>query len=247
MSIFFGKEATMKTSVRYLMGTLAVGAMLSANNVWAQTNESEEAGEVLFKVHDIIPEKDADGNVVYCNMGATFFNRTKQNITNAALKLVWLDEVVSDVIDQEERAEKEAQRINSKQARNRYPTSSITDENIEASLKLPQIKANQQVSLKTKVDTDRCFLLLNDMDVEVVNCGTAGAGAGVANRQSCNNLFRFVSPKMPEYYTEFKEISLEEQLKNEAEEVVKGEKEVIEVYENTLNILRNTASGAINN
>lgn len=237
----------MKTSVRYLMGTLAVGAMLSANNVWAQTNESEEAGEVLFKVHDIIPEKDADGNVVYCNMGATFFNRTKQNITNAALKLVWLDEVVSDVIDQEERAEKEAQRINSKQARNRYPTSSITDENIEASLKLPQIKANQQVSLKTKVDTDRCFLLLNDMDVEVVNCGTAGAGAGVANRQSCNNLFRFISPKMPEYYTEFKEISLEEQLKNEAEEVVKGEKEVIEVYENTLNILRNTASGAINN
>lgn len=235
----------MKTSVRYLMGTLAVGAMLSANNVWAQTNESEEAGEVLFKVHDIIPEKDADGNVVYCNMGATFFNRTKQNITNAALKLVWLDEVVSDVIDQEERAEKEAQRINSKQARNRYPTSSITDENIEASLKLPQIKANQQVSLKTKVDTDRCFLLLNDMDVEVVNCGTAGAG--VANRQSCNNLFRFISPKMPEYYTEFKEISLEEQLKNEAEEVVKGEKEVIEVYENTLNILRNTASGAINN
>ena len=44
-----------------------------------------------------------------------------------------------------------------------------------------------------------------------------------------------------------KEISLEEQLKDEAEEVVKGEKEVIEVYENTLNILRNTASGAINN
>lgn len=227
----------MKTSVRYFVGALALGTALSVGNVQAQANNQEAAGEILFKVHDIIPEKDADGNVIFCNMGATFFNRTKQNITNAALKLVWLDEVVSDVIDQEERAENEAQRINSKQARNRFPTSTITDKEIVASLKLPQIKVNQQVSLKTKVDTDRCFLLLNDMDVEVVNCGTAGVGVGVASKQSCANMFRHISPKMPEYYTEFKEISLEEELIQEADEVIKIENEVDEAYNNALNVL----------
>lgn len=61
---------------------------------------------VLFKIHDINPIKNSDGIVTSCDLGATFFNRTGSEVTNATLNLVWPDDVVSDTIEQEQRAEK---------------------------------------------------------------------------------------------------------------------------------------------
>ena len=140
-----------------------------------------------------------------------------------------------------ERAAKEQQRTNSRAARSRYSTSGFTSKTINLPLKLPPLKAKQQVSLKTKVDTDRCFLLLNDMDINVNNCGTASM-SGKVSRQGCNNLFRYVSPAGAEYYTEFKEISPEQQAAIEDAELDAEQKELEQLYNEALTAIENIAS-----
>ncbi len=229
------------------MQILGVSAALVATGAYAADRNAENkvatTGEVLFKIHDIVPEVDENGNVIYCNVGATFFNRTNIDMANVALTLKWNDDVIGEIIDQEERAEKEMVRSNSNARRPRYSTSGTTAKTINASLKLPPLKSMQQVSLKTKVDTNRCFLLLNDMDIEFDNCGTASVGERMS-AQGCSNLFQYVSPKMAEYYMEFKEISLEEQVKLEDAELSGLQKEMDASFDAAVASIKNIAKSA---
>ena len=232
----------MNGTAKFLAGVLVLGTALFTEAAGAAEKDDETPlGEVLFKIHDIVPEKNADGKVLYCNIGATFFNNTTMDLTNVALTLRWNDEVIGETIDQEERTAKERQRTNSRAARSRYSTSGFTSKTINLPLKLPPLKAKQQVSLKTKVDTDRCFLLLNDMDINVNNCGTASM-SGKVSRQGCNNLFRYVSPTGAEYYTEFKEISPEQQAAIEDAELDAEQKELEQLYNEALTAIENIAS-----
>ena len=196
------------------------------------------ADAVLFKIHDIVPVKNADGNVVSCDVGATFYNRTANEVTNASLNLIWADEVVADAINQEERNAKEAQRLNRRNVA-RYNTATYNDRNVTMSLRLPPLKPYQQVTLKSKVVTDRCFLLLNDMEIEVTNCGTSAdtGKSGVSSRAAaaaCSNLFRFVGPKSPEYYSEFRPVSAEEQNAQEQNQSDQQKQEINSLYKETV-------------
>ena len=232
----------MNGTAKFLAGVLVLGTALVTEVAGAAEKDDETPlGEVLFKIHDIVPEKNADGKVLYCNIGATFFNNTTMDLTNVALTLRWNDEVIGETIDQEERAAKEQQRTNSRAARSRYSTSGFTSKTINLPLKLPPLKAKQQVSLKTKVDTDRCFLLLNDMDINVNNCGTASM-SGKVSRQGCNTLFRYVSPAGAEYYTEFKEISPDQQAAIEDAALDAEQKELEQFYNEALTAIQNIAS-----
>lgn len=208
-----------------------------------KATDENKVGEVLFKIHDIVPEKDNNGNVLYCNMGATFFNRTNMDMANVSLTLSWNDEVIGEIIAQEDREEKELEKTKSESRRSRYSTSGTTAKTVNVSLKLPPLKSMQQVSLKTKVDTNRCFLLLNDMDVTVNNCGTASVNERMSS-QGCSNLFQYVSPKMAEYYMEFKEISPEQQMVKEDDELNKLQKEVDKVFDDTVVVIRSITEDA---
>ncbi|MBS4773035.1 MAG: hypothetical protein KHX55_02020 [Proteobacteria bacterium] len=181
-------------------------------------NASAAEDTVLFKIHDIVPVKNADGNVVACDIGATFYNRTANEIKNASLNLVWTDEVIGEAITQEERSAKEAQRANRRNVP-RYNTASYSSKSIVLKLRLPPLKSYQQVTLKSKVNTDRCFLLLNDMEVDVLNCGNSSGDKKsklpVAAQSSCEGLFTYVSPASPEYYNDFQAISVAEQIAQE--------------------------------
>ena len=214
---------------------LALGLGLGVADVKAAQNNGEESKkEIIFKIHDVVPEKNADGIVVYCNVGATFFNRTGKNISNLSVSLVWNDDVIGEIIDIEDRAEREARRNKSKEPRSRYSTSSFTSKTVSADLKLPPVKENQQITLKTKVDTDRCFILLNEMDVFVTNCGTLGE---TSSKDTCSNYFRYIGPKQGEYYTEFKEISWEEKLLQEDETVSQLQNDLNGLYDETIAVL----------
>lgn len=203
------------------------------------------ADAVLFKIHDIVPVKNADGNVTSCDVGATFYNRTANEIANASLNLIWADEVVADAINQEERNAKEAQRLNRRTVA-RYNTATYNSRNVSMSLRLPPLKPYQQVTLKSKVVTDRCFLLLNDMEIEVTNCGTsADAGKGSVSARNaaavCSNLFRFVSPKSPEYYSEFRPISVDEQNAQEQSQSDQQKQEINNLYKETVTSINTLA------
>lgn len=188
---------------------------------------------VLFKIHDIVPVKNADGNVTSCEVGATFYNRTASEISNAALNLVWADEVVADAINQEERNAKEAQRTGRRNLP-RYNTATYNSRNINMSLRLPPLKPYQQVTLKSKVATDRCFLLLNDMEVNVTKCGTAASDSKSSSKNNCDNLFRFIGPKSPEYYSEFKAVSADEQAVQDQGIADKQKQEINNLYRDTI-------------
>ena len=55
-----------------------------------------------------------------------------------------------------------------------------------------------------------------------------------ASRQSCANLFRYIGPKNAEYYTEFKEISPEEQLAIADAEFASVQAEVKQSYNDAI-------------
>ncbi len=192
---------------------------------------------VLFKIHDIVPVKNADGIVVSCELGATFYNRTESELTNAALTLSWADEVVAEAINQEERNAREARRT-SRRNTPRYNTASYNTKDITLNLRLPPIKAHQQVSLKAKVVTDRCFLLLNDVNVNVTKCGNIASDENL-NKIGCDNVFIFVSPKSEEYYSEFKEISPDQMLAQEEGINNTKKKEVLDLYNLTMETIEN--------
>ena len=231
----------MNRKAKFFMQFLGISMVLATGVAYAAERKDdvkERTGEVLFKIHDIVPEKNADGNVVYCNVGATFFNRTNIDLANAALTLRWDDNVIGEIIDQEEREAKEKERNNSRSVRSRYSTANTTGKTISLQIKLPPIKTMQQVSLKTKVDTDRCFILLNDMDVTINNCGTASM-TGRILQQGCSNLFQYISSKMPEYYMEFKEISPEQQAAIDNAEMDGIQKEINASFEATIMDIKN--------
>ncbi len=222
----------MKINAKYIMPMLAVGLTFGVVDVNAAPASSKESkGAVIFKIHDVVPEKNAEGKVIYCNVGATFFNRTKEDIANVSLSLSWNDDVIGEIIDIEEREEREKKKNKSKDPKSRYSTSSFTSSDVSVDLKLPPIKTNQQITMKTKVDTDRCFILLNDMDVVVSNCGTLSASS---SKDACSNYFQYISPKNAEYYTDFKEVSLEEQVTNEDNHVLQLQEDVNKIFDETI-------------
>ena len=191
---------------------------------------------VLFKIHDIAPVKNADGVVVSCDLGATFYNRSEREVSNAALKLEWADEVVADAINQEERNAKEAKRMNRRNTP-RYNTATYNSRNVSLNFRLPTMKPYQQVTLKSKINTDRCFLLLNDMGIEVTSCNLSESKTDSkvsASKDACKNLFRFVGPKSPEYYSEFKPVSEEEQKTQEDMQMDEQKKNIEKVYGDTI-------------
>ena len=235
----------MKKTAKVLMQVLGVTALVGFGSIGAacaaSTNGEGINEVVLFKIHDVGPEKDANGKVLYCSAGATFFNRTKTDIANASLTLKWTDDVIGETIDQEERAQREQKRTNSNAQKARYSTSDFTKKEIFLPIKLPPLKVNQQVSLKTKVDTDRCFLLLNDMDISIDNCGTVASGEKTS-RRGCENMFRYISPKMADYYTEFKEVSQDELVSMEDAELDAAQDKIKKTYEETLAAIKDIAA-----
>lgn len=221
-----------KTSLTFIK-CLSIGLVSFIGTAKAADNA------ILFKIHDIVPVKNENGNVVSCDLGATFYNRTGSAVSNAAINLVWEDDVVSEQIDQEEREDRENIRL-SRRNISRFNTADYSDRSVSLSLKLPPIKPYQQVTLRSKVNTDRCFLLLKEMEVEVSNCGTAGNGAGagaIGQNSACENLFRHVSTDSPEYYTEFQVITPEEQTVQELTELESKKVEIEKVYNETMDVI----------
>jgi aconitase B len=147
---FFIKETNMKINAKYVLSVVALGLTLGVSGAnAAPAGAKESVGEIIFKIHDIVPEKNSDGKVMYCNIGATFFNRTQKDVSNLAISLNWNDDVIGEIMDIEEREERERKRNKSKEPQPRYSTSSFTSSDVSVDLKLPPIKVNQQITLKT--------------------------------------------------------------------------------------------------
>lgn len=225
----------MNNKTKLLISSFACAAVLctTTSSFAAEKEDANGKGIILFKIHDVSPDKDVNGLVTGCNISVTLYNRYDRALSNTQLQLIWDDEVVDEAISQEEMAQKEALRRNPENRTMRYPTSSNTPPTISTVIKMPLINAHQQLSLKNKINTDRCFLLLNDMNIKVNSCSFTGEG----NNKGCSAHFQYISPRDPQYYTEFKEISYDAAVSEEENKINQTENNNKDIYDNIVNTL----------
>lgn len=245
----------MKSYRQLLLGVTGLALLLGATVARAddevQGNEFASriaSGEnvVLFKIHDIKPLKDENGIITDCEFGVTLYNRSPKSVDAATINLSWLDEGVSNVIEiEEELAVEEALKPKSKEVaslKQTVPmakTEDFVETNLTTSLVLPQIKPFRQVSLKSKIKSDRCFLMIGDADFSFSTCNITEPTSASIKRLSaakssadtgCKALFRFVSPRDPEYYREFQKVSFNEDQQRKEEQRAKEISEMETTY-----------------
>jgi len=224
---------------------------------------SPKTKEILFKIHDITPNKNKDGIVKSCNFFVTFYNRTDHSLDNATLDLSWKDSTGNYIITQNNkdianRMEENGETPSFKTADN----SSIKAEvkNVGTFLEMPALEPYTQGTVAARLNSEKCFLLFEDLNYRVTSCNIKnqnvqsdqGANKSFANSteersiESCSRLFKYVSPKDAEYYREFKAVPVAEQqkmLENAAvEDLEKIETKfngVISNLEKTNNVLDN--------
>lgn len=259
----------MKSYKQLLLSAVCATFFLSAMNVFAEEEQKDNdflssisSGEnvVLFKVHDVKPLRNEDGIVTECEFGLTLYNRSPKNISNATMQLSWLDDGVSMVIDDEDKQDiediaadaKKKNFINNRQLKLPRPkTEDFVSKDLMATVVLPQIKPFRQVSLKSKIKSDRCFLMIGDANFSFSSCSItesdSGSGSGVRRSGglmqeggSCQTLFRFVSPRDPEYYREFQKVSFNEEAEKRSELRKKEINELEENYNRMIDSLDNT-------
>lgn len=223
--------------------SLAATFLVAANINAANAATAEEA--VLFKIHDISPVKNNDGEVVGCDYSATFYNRSDMTIRNATLSLSWKDTAIDGVIEQEKKEDTVKNRR--ERSRARSATERTTDKVVEALLEVPTIKPAKQVMVKSRVNTDRCFLLIENVDFSVKDCNaenSAGQAAGGRRRgeSSCTRLFSYVSAEDPQYYLEFKAVTVDEEKAEIEEKRTKEKNEADEMYKKSVAAIDATSS-----
>ena len=233
--------------------SLAAAILATANISAAKAEDVDVAKKnaVLFKIHDIVPVKNAEGEVIGCDYNTTFFNRSNLTIRNAGMEVGWKDTSIETVIENEKK--EDAVKNNRKAGRARSTTERITDKTIGGFIDIPTIKPAKQVTVKSRVNTDRCFLLMEPVKFEVNECnaeneqgkaatsrGSGAAGARAGN--VCARLFSYVSPDDPQYYLEFKVVTIEDEKAEAEAKQAKQISQVDDMYEKTVKAVDSTNS-----
>ncbi len=235
--------------------SLALGAVLAANinPAWAQkadtaanaADDEEKQEEILFKIHDIVPVQNREGEVIACDFNTTVYNRSTFTLREAVLDFTWKDTSLEDVIkaEKEEDAEK-----NNNSGRAYSETERRTSQEVNVQVEVPSIKPYRQVTLNNRVNSDRCFLLIQNVEFEVQNCSAEGVASGGRSsrrggqRNSCTKLFKYVSPESAQYYMDFKEITPDEEKAKEDAAKQASKNEVVDIYTKTVNSLNSASS-----
>lgn len=201
---------------------------------------------ILFKIHHIKPVVDAEGTVSACEYTATFYNRTPVNIRQAKIQLGWTDKISElysvDNVDFDEKKIIDSEK-NDEEEEDAAPEAqkqSAANENLgtfRSTLSVPALGSLKQVSVRGQVDTDKCFALFDNIKFNVSSCSILGQDTTTETRRgrvdadkdqlNCAALFAYVNSKHPEYYSEFKQMSYEEQVAQE-KSVEEQEKEMIQ-------------------
>lgn len=228
---------------------LALGAVLATNvgSVSAQQAvpaDDDKAEELLFKIHDITPVENREGEVIACDFNTTFYNRSGYNLKEATLDFTWKDTSLEGVIKKEKEEEAEKQNRNANRAYSE--TERRTSKDVNIMIEVPAIKPYKQVTVNNRINTDRCFLLIEKVDFSVKSCSAEGLSGGRSargsNRSPCSRLFKYVSPEDAQYYLNFKEITPDEENSREEAKKQESKNEVAGTYAKTIDALNSASS-----
>jgi len=223
----------MKLINQFILPVLAFGcAFISTASVAAENVATSEANAILFRIENIKPVENEDGLTDKCKFFITLYNRLDKDIKEVNMHLQWSDNIAAKyVIDQD----KVVAVDNAKQA--------VTL--VEKDIVLEKIPSHKQKSFEEYVDTDKCFLLLDQLTYKVDNCIAEGDKVvykdnKLIGKGSCISNFNYINSKNPEYYSEFQDVPesvLEEQAKAAKQQELD---EINQINENTVKSLQET-------
>ena len=174
----------------------------------AVVGETSKPDAVLFRIENIKPVENENGLTDRCTFILTVYNRTQKEIEEAEIDLFWRDEISAKY-----KVENEEVMAVSKEAATTI---------IHKNMLLEKIFPHEQKSFEGEVETDKCFLLLDQVEYRVNTCIAAGDNIPVKDNKrmgngSCTGSFDYINSKNPEYYSEFKDVP-ESVLEKQAEE-----------------------------
>ncbi len=199
---------------KILMSSLSALCVFSyAANAMAEeteeNNATSEAGAILFRIENIKPVQNKDGIVDKCTFVVTTFNRMEKGIREAKLNFTWQDNISAKyTIDGND--------IKVNQGNEAQTT-------VSTEVTLTNIPPHRQKSFEASVETNKCFLLFDNLQYTVSSCANDGdkierknSGKSVnsySNSQNnntssggCANNFDYIDSQNPEYYSEFKDV-----------------------------------------
>lgn len=194
---------------------LALGCLVTLNAIAAEPEESvketSDIGAVLFRIENIIPIANQDGLTDQCSFMVTVYNRMNKGLQTADVQLEWLDNISGKYVVNGD----QIQVVNGKEA----------DKHITKEITIDNVAPHSQKSFAQKVNTDKCYLLLDNLQYSVKSCFMEGQAVQykdgkAVNGDGCVNNFNYIDSKNPEYYSEFKDVPasvLEKQVEEEKE------------------------------
>ncbi len=232
--------------------SLALGAVLTANIGSAAAQQAVSAAdedkteELLFKIHDITPVQNREGEVIACDFNTTFYNRSAYNLKEAMLDFTWKDASLESVINAEK--DEDAEKKNRNRNRAYSETERRTSKDVNTMIEVPALKPYKQVTVNNRINTDRCFLLIEKVDFEVKSCTAEGLASGgrsarrASQESPCGRLFKYVSPEDAQYYLDFKEITPDELNSREEAKKQESKNEAAGVYSKTIDAMNSAGS-----
>ena len=221
-----GNKTVLLSALAFVMaGCITVPSVQAADDV------------VLFKIHDVTPIKNNDGNLVGCDYNATFYNRSNYSLKSANLNFVWFDDTISELADQEQ---KKQEKQNARSSRNRRNTSNVAESSsvssVSSSITLSDLEPFKQKTVHAKLSSDRCFLLMGDVSLAATDCDITSANnaSPFQGSQGCNGFFRIVSSTNPEYYSEFKAVTPQDEHLQQENARVEQRNKINQAYGDTL-------------
>lgn len=209
---------------------------LAGSEALAQTRNDR----ILLKIDNVSAQKGDEFNPDMCNFEVMVYNRTANDVSGANIEMQWMDNTITGVMEKEREAQNKGQKI--------APTTD--SDRLNFSLDIPAVRAYKQVNLKASVRSDKCFLLMNKAFVKVNSCDGAGSNETASTgRSNSGNLassrcaaFELVTSKDPQYYKEFKQISVEEQKAQEKTKFEKDKEELNTEFDKSISLLDNARS-----
>jgi predicted house-cleaning noncanonical NTP pyrophosphatase (MazG superfamily) len=162
-------------------------------------------------VHDVNPVFE-EGMVTGCDFTVTLYNRTAINFRSFSINMLWNDAIEENFHF------------------NKYMETFITPEvmaaqrgllekeapvqPVKVAINVNAFGADKQISIRSHVDTEKCYLLLQPAEYSVAPCDIARNvdninTKGLENNE-CTALFQLVNTSNPEYFGQFKNISATE-------------------------------------
>lgn len=234
----------MKKYIKFLT-ILAIGAGFVSSASAAVTPKkatpSTRSDAVIFKVHDIIPV-DNNGIVTGCDFTLSLYNRTSINFRNFTLNLNWEDSVDERFqFDRYMATIMDAKELELSKQANAMPEDEKAQP-LSTAITVNAFGANKQLSVKSHIDNEKCYLLLREAKFSVTPCDiargadNAGSFSMGDKGKECTALFQFVSTENPEYFGQFKDMSATEiAMQNQSEQ----NKELVEVDDVLNKIIEN--------